>query len=430
MAVTLRDIADEAGVSVMTVSNVVNGKSARVSQATIERVTSIMERRGYVPNAPARSLAAQRSHVIGVLVPVGEGDSLLMSPHHTAVIGGVERQLRKHGYHLLLRGIADPAEIGEAVRGWSLDGAILLGFLDEEVDDIAIDGVPLVAIDSYSPNPRTTGVRSDDVAGGYAAGRHLIERGHRALAFAAPHFTDVGVVRRRYDGFRRAVDEAGVDVAAVPILEAPTTYDDGRRLAARLRAEHPEVTAVFATADILAIGIMSGLAEPRRRRARRRVGHRVRRPRVRRLRLARAHHDRPGHDREGQRDRSHPARRDRARAAARRGRDPRHRARRAGLRGAAAGCADGLMPPAASAHRLDFSTRHPAGILDRPPVVCRTWSGAMASYPSGQRDLTVNQLSTTSGVRIPHSPHQKAPVTRGFRRSRASSPTRRRGRAA
>ena len=64
----------------------------------------------------------------------------------------------------------------------------------------------------------------------------------------------------------------------------------------------------------------------------------------------------------------------------------------------------------------DFSTRHSAGILDRPPVVCRTRSGAMASYPSGQRDLTVNQLSTTSGVRIPHSPREKAPVSRGFRR--------------
>lgn len=262
MAVTLRDIADEAGVSVMTVSNVVNGKSARVSQATIERVTSIMERRGYVPNAPARSLAAQRSHVIGVLVPVSEGDSLLMSPHHTAVIGGVERQLRKHGYHLLLRGIADPAEVDEAVRGWSLDGAILLGFLDEEVDEVTLDGVPLVAIDSYSSNPRTTGVRSDDFAGGLAAGRYLIEHGHRTALFAGPRFSDVGVVRRRYDGFRRAFEEAGIDFApSARIVETTTTYEDGRRLGARLRAEHPEASAVFATADILAIGLMTGLAD-------------------------------------------------------------------------------------------------------------------------------------------------------------------------
>jgi len=261
MAVTLRDIADEAGVSVMTVSNVVNGKSARVSQATIDRVTGIMQRRGYVPNAPARSLAAQRSHVIGVLVPADEGDSLLMSPHHTAVIGGVERQLRRHGYHVLLRGIADTAEVGEAVRGWSLDGVILLGFLDEEVDGIAIDGVPVVAVDSYSANPGTTGVRSDDAAGGFAAGRYLLERGHRAIAFAGPHFTDVGVVRRRFDGFRAALDEAGLAFDERRILESPTTYADGRRLAATLRDEHPDVTAVFATADILAIGMLAGLAD-------------------------------------------------------------------------------------------------------------------------------------------------------------------------
>ncbi|MRG59598.1 LacI family DNA-binding transcriptional regulator [Agromyces sp. CFH 90414] len=259
MAVTLKDIAEEAGVSLMTVSNVVNGKTARVSPATIERVRGIVDRRGYVANASARSLAASRSRTVGVLVPVAEGDMLTMSPHHVAVIGGMERQLRQAGYHVLLRGITEPAEVGEAVREWGLDGAVLLGFLDAEIDALPAEGGPLLAIDSYSLNPRATGVRSDDFGGGGLAARHLLEHGHRRLLFAGPAFGDSGVVRRRHDGFRAAVD--AVTDATAEVVAVNTTYEDGLALGRALRAEHPAVTAVFATADVLAVGIMAGLLD-------------------------------------------------------------------------------------------------------------------------------------------------------------------------
>ncbi|QEO14116.1 LacI family transcriptional regulator [Agromyces intestinalis] len=259
MAVTLKDIAEEAGVSVMTVSNVVNGKTARVSQATIERVRDIVVARGYVANASARSLAASRSHTIGVLVPVAEGDMLTMSPHHVAVIGGIERQLRQAGYHVLLRGITEPAEVGEAVQEWGLDGAVLLGFLDAEIDALPAHGVPLLAVDSYSLNPRATGVRSDDFGGGLIAAQHLLEHGHRGLLFAGPAFGASGVVRRRHDGFVAAVAE--VPDATAETVAVNTTYEDGLELGRALRSRFPDVTGVFATADVLAVGIMAGLRD-------------------------------------------------------------------------------------------------------------------------------------------------------------------------
>lgn len=245
----------------MTVSNVVNGKRGRVSQATVDRVLAIVDARGYVPNASARSLAAQRSRIVGVLVPVAEGDALTMSPHHVAVIGGVERQLRRHGYHVLLRGIDEPREVGEAVRAWDLDGAVLLGFLDEEIDALPEHGVPLLAIDSYSENPRASGVRSDDFAGGRLAARHLIERGHTRILFAGPEAGPTGVVRRRLDGFLQAFADAGIRHDPALRAVTVTTHEAGRELGVRLRERHGDTTAVFATADILAIGIMEGLAE-------------------------------------------------------------------------------------------------------------------------------------------------------------------------
>ncbi|UOE43812.1 LacI family DNA-binding transcriptional regulator [Agromyces larvae] len=259
MAVTLKDIAEEAGVSVMTVSNVVNGKTARVSQATIDRVQGIVAARGYVANASARSLAASRSRTVGVLVPVAEGDMLTMSPHHVAVIGGIERQLRQAGYHVLLRGITEPAEVGQAVQEWGLDGAVLLGFLDAEIDALPAHGVPLLAVDSYSLNPRATGVRSDDVGGGRLAAQHLLEHGHRRLLFAGPAFGASGVVRRRHDGFTAAVAE--VPDATAETVAVNTTYEDGLELGRSLRSRFPDVTGAFATADVLAVGIMAGLRD-------------------------------------------------------------------------------------------------------------------------------------------------------------------------
>jgi LacI family transcriptional regulator len=264
MRVTLKDIADEAGVSMMTVSNVVNGKRARVSPDTIERIQRIVAARGYVPSASARSLAAKASRMIGLLVPAADEDSLMISPHNVEILGQIERELRKSGYHLLLRGIAQPSEVGEALKSWSLDGAVLLGFLDEDIDRLtagAVGNVSLLAIDSYSTNPLTTGVRSDDYTGALLAARHLLDLGHREIVFAGPSFTDVGVVHQRYAGFRAAFSEAGLTWTERLATVETTTHSTGRELGRHLMTGHPNATAVFATADILAIGIMEGLSD-------------------------------------------------------------------------------------------------------------------------------------------------------------------------
>lgn len=261
MTVKLSDIADAAGVSVMTVSNVMNGKRARVSATTIARVQEIADRLGYVPNIQARSLKASRSHIVAAFVPVREESSLLFSPHTVAVIGGVEQHLRHRGYHVLLRGIDHHDDIAQAIRGWSLDGAILVEFTDAEIDRIAIDGVPLVALDSYSANPRTIGVRTDDHRGGWVAGARLADAGHRHVLFAGPPYEGMGVVGQRFDGFRSACVAAGIDAASIEVEEVLTSFEDGRELGLRLRRDHPDVTAVFATADVLAIGIIAGLVE-------------------------------------------------------------------------------------------------------------------------------------------------------------------------
>ena len=197
-------------------------------------------------------------------LPAADEDSLMISPHNVAIVGQIERELRKGGYHLMLRGISQPAEVAEALQSWSLDGAVLLGFLDEELDRLspqAVGKVSLLAIDSYSANPLTTGVRSDDYTGALLAARHLLELGHREIVFAGPSFSDVGVVHQRFEGFQAAYAEAGLTWTERLVNVATTTHATGRELGRTLMTEHPDATAVFATADILAIGIMEGLTD-------------------------------------------------------------------------------------------------------------------------------------------------------------------------
>jgi LacI family transcriptional regulator len=227
-------------------------------------VRRIVAERGYVPSASARSLAAKSSRLIGLLVPAADEDSMMISPHNVAIAGQIERELRKRGYHLLLRGIAHPDEVTEALQSWSLDGAVLLGFLDEELDRLTkatIGQVKVLAVDSYSKNRVTTGVRADDFAGARLAAEHLLGLGHRRILFAGPAFSDVGVVHQRFEGFLQAFTDAGLTWDDRLIETVNTTHADGLEVGRRLLTAHPRATAVFATADILAIGIMEGVAD-------------------------------------------------------------------------------------------------------------------------------------------------------------------------
>ncbi|ARU51492.1 LacI family transcriptional regulator [Cellulosimicrobium cellulans] len=274
--VTLKDIAREAGVSVMTVSNVVNGNLGRVSPATAREVERIVAVRGYVPNGPAQSLAARRTRLVGLLLPDrADGGSLLGSPHDVAVAGAVEARLRERDHHLMLRGVTHHRDVLDSVQRWNLDGIVVMGFTDDELAALDLPrGVPAVVVDTYVDAPGAATVRADDLEGGRLAGEHLRALGHREVVLCGPVGTTSQVVRERLAGFRTGL---GLDPAAgegralvrgetgdgvvLHVVAANTTYDDGLDAAARVAAEHPGATAVFATADVLAAGISRGLAQ-------------------------------------------------------------------------------------------------------------------------------------------------------------------------
>ncbi|WP_426298174.1 LacI family DNA-binding transcriptional regulator [Arthrobacter sp. R-11] len=257
---TLKDIAKEAGVTVMTVSNVINGKYDKVSKSTVETVTEIARRLDYVPSAAARSLVAKSSRLVGVLLPATEGGEIFLSTHNVAVIGVIERLLRENGYYLFLRGVSATEGVSGTLRSWNLDGAIFIGFLDSEIQQMrASFDTPLVVLESYAAHGDFMNVRLDDRKGGYLATRHLIQNGHQRIAFVGTEISERGVDRERYEGYLQALREAGIGGEPVALLSYADTYSNGVEAGVTLCTEHPEVTAVFATADQFAVGIIDGV---------------------------------------------------------------------------------------------------------------------------------------------------------------------------
>ena len=253
---TLRDIAQRAGVSAMTVSNVINGRHRKVSQETIERVRAIIDELGFEPEASARVLKSRRSKIIALIYP--SEPEPLANQHDAAFVGAVEREVSGRERHLMVWSAKDVAWTAANLRSWRVDGAICYGTVGGEVDELNERvGVPIVFVDNYSRSPEVRRVGVDDYRGGLLAARHLLDAGHRTLGFVGPLQHDVGVVRERYRGFRAAIDAAGEPADEVRFERNPR-FEDGRRLAIELSTTPDRPTGLFATADILAVGLLNG----------------------------------------------------------------------------------------------------------------------------------------------------------------------------
>ena len=187
--VTLRDIAAEAGVSITTVSNVVHNRKSRVSPELVKKIWEIIEREHYVPSMSARSLANDHSFIIGVithLTPQNTG-STMSDPFLSAFVDSIEKRTREEGYYLMVRSVEDAAELDALSRSWRLSGLILTGMFQDDFFNATLNlRTPFVLIDSYVDHPGVYSVGLEDEKGGYLAARHLLENGHRAVAFASP----------------------------------------------------------------------------------------------------------------------------------------------------------------------------------------------------------------------------------------------------
>lgn len=258
MAVSVKDVAALAGVSVGTVSNVLN-RPGKVAPATVDRVQSAIDELGFVRNDAARQLRAGRSRSIGLVVLD------VRNPFFTDVARGAERRAAESDLAVLLGNSDDDAK-RESDYLDLFEQQRVHGVLITPVDDVEARlerlrerGIPAVLVDRRSDDNGFSSVSVDDVAGGRLAVRHLLDSGRRRIAFVGGPLS-VRQVADRLEGARRAVaEEPGawlevVETSALSVLEGRAA---GERLRVRDAAERPD--AVFAANDLLAVGVLQAL---------------------------------------------------------------------------------------------------------------------------------------------------------------------------
>jgi LacI family transcriptional regulator len=256
LGITMKRVAAELGVSVTTISKVLNNH-ADIGEATRQRVLAKVEELGYRRNAVARSLTLRRTHTLGVIV------SDLMHSFFVEVVSAIEAALASHGYGLLLCNLGeDPSKERwqlEMLLERQVDGVILASTNAQKNGDLLRSlqnqGKGLVLIDRDDHQGlRCHRVVTDDEKVGRLATSHLIELGHQRIAhLAGPRLVHA---RRRHRGYLASMRQAGLAVADRWVADAGFVEGDGYEAARQLLADTPEVTAIFAVNDPVAIGAM------------------------------------------------------------------------------------------------------------------------------------------------------------------------------
>ncbi|WP_251452257.1 LacI family DNA-binding transcriptional regulator [Microbacterium sp. Marseille-Q6648] len=259
MAVSVRDVALAASVSVGTVSNVLN-RPAKVAPETVARVQKAIADLGFVRNDAARQLRAGRSRSIGLIVlDVG-------NPFFAEVARGAEARAAEGGMTVLL-GNSDERQDRETAyidlfREQRVNGVLVTPTTDDLglLERLRDGGVPVILVDREVEDAGFGSVAVDDVEGGHLAVAHLIEQGRRRIAFVGGPRSTRQVVDR-LEGARHAVAAhpgASLEVIEMPALTVLQGRDAGEQLLARDPADRPD--AVFAANDLLAVGVLQAFA--------------------------------------------------------------------------------------------------------------------------------------------------------------------------
>lgn len=252
----MRDVAERAGVSVTTVSHVINVTRV-VSTEARQRVLAAMDELGYQPNALARSLRRKETYSLGVIVP----DSA--DPFFAEVVRGIEDTSFQRGYTITLCNSDSDLDkellYTNALTEKQVDGILFLaagGKSTEHIQTLYKRRMPLVVVDRHTENIALDSVQIDNAWGGWAATHHLVGLGHRRIGcITGP--SDLTLSAERVTGYRRALQEGQLAVDESLIVKGDFQYESGYQAARYFLTMVDPPTAIFACNDLMAVGLVS-----------------------------------------------------------------------------------------------------------------------------------------------------------------------------
>jgi LacI family transcriptional regulator len=259
---TIYDIANEAGVSITTVSRVLNGKGNLLKDTTRKKVEKVLKSNNYMPNLAARGLASKTMNTIGVLIVDIRDD------HHAHSAYTIEREFSKLGYSCVMFNTGHFEKTKEyyirMLAERQVDGAILIGsvFQDPAIEECIsryLPNVPFVIANGYLPLPNVCGILCDDTRGVEMAVGELAGRGHRYIAY----MQDLNTISalKKVVGFHNGMNKIGIEEEEHLLMTCENSFVGGYTGTEEMMKLNPNITAIVYGEDITAVGGMKALSK-------------------------------------------------------------------------------------------------------------------------------------------------------------------------
>ncbi|MCK5146728.1 LacI family DNA-binding transcriptional regulator [bacterium] len=263
MKTTLADIAKQAGVSKMTVSRVLSGKG-QVARGTRDKINAIIDDIGYQPNWIARSLASNRSMILGVIIPKIE--HMFLDNYIAQILSGITDVALKNNYKIMLCPVAPPPEEKQEyinlARTKLLDGMILLKtkIKDPNLESLAHSEFPFVLVNFKKYERHYNFVDSQNIQGARIAVEYLYQKGHRDIAFVSGSMEETNG-KDRLKGFEDAMHNLGLSYPPERIVYGNFEKDAAYHISDKLLDSTNLPTAIFCADDYMAIAVMKRIKE-------------------------------------------------------------------------------------------------------------------------------------------------------------------------
>lgn len=256
MTVTIYDVAREAGVSMATVSRVVNG-NPNVKPSTRKKVLETIERLGYRPNAVARGLASKKTTTVGAIIPD------ISSMFFADLARGIEDIATMYKYNIILansdRNKEKELQLINTMLEKQVDGILFMGghISEEHIQQFTSSSVPVVLASTVDETDTIPSVNIDNEKAAYEATKFLLDQGNAHPAFIYGH-DDTLISQYKFEGYKRALAEAGAELNEDFVVNVDYSYASGIKAVKQLLTLDVKPTAVFVASDEMALGVIHG----------------------------------------------------------------------------------------------------------------------------------------------------------------------------
>lgn len=252
------DIAEELGVSTATVSNVIHGKTNKISDETVKRVQALLEEKQYIPSMAGILLAQNDSRIVGIVINNHEKyeDHVLEDPFIASAVNALSLELERAGYFMMIKATKQWNDIVRFASMWNMEGLVLIGFCEQDYKKLRESmRIPFVVYEGFfQDTERICNLTIDNYDGGRQVGDYLRNMGHRKVLCIADNY--ICMDKERIEGCRESLKECQMDIMQIP-FHREERIEFYRAQLTKIK----EYTAIFAASDFYAVELIRFLQD-------------------------------------------------------------------------------------------------------------------------------------------------------------------------